>query len=210
MEEVVSESKNQCSSAVNALQVLGAVVAAIIVLSAFVYFACMKTVAVEEGWAVVLIDKPYLFGREGVRPEAIKTGTVTVWKSTKVVSINMGQLQSNFRTDYVRAKDLGREPRSYHGDDFDVSVDIRAQITDPINYAQDSSKDWFVGNMDSTFRDRVVQEYAAYTRAQINDFPSFSKKMNASLLQGFNEELRKAGVPVTVLDVRVKPQPEVL
>lgn len=210
MEEVVSESKKQCLSAVNAMQVLGAVVAAIIVLSAVVYFACMKTVEVKEGWEVVLIDKPYLFGREGIRSETIKSGTITLWKSTKVVSINMGQILNSFRTDYVRAKDLGRDPRSYRADDFDVSVDFRAQISNPITYALDSSKDWFSGNMDSTFRDRVVQEYAAYTRAQINDFPSFSKKMNASLLQGFNEELRKAGVPVTVLDVRVKPQPEML
>lgn len=210
MEEVVSESKNPCLSAQTALKVVGAVVGAVILLCAVLYFACMKTVEVEEGWEVVLIDKPYLFGREGVRPETVKAGTVTVWRSTKVVSINMGQLLSNFTTDYVRAKDLGRDPRSYRGDDFDVSVDIRAQITDPITYAQDSSKDWFSGNMDSTFRDRVVQEYAAYTRAQMNDFPTFSKKMNASLRQGFNEELRKAGVPVAVLDVRVRPQPEML
>lgn len=206
----MSETKNQCSSAENALKVVGGVVAAIIVLCAVIYFTCMKTVEVEEGWVAVLIDKPYMFGQDGVRPEPIKSGTFTVWKSTSVISIKMGQQLTSFRTVHVRAKDLGRDPRAYRGDTFDVTVDIRHQVTDPIALALDSSEHWFKDNIDSSFRDRVAQEYAAYTRAQMNDFPSFSKKMNASLLQDFNEELSKAGIPMRVLDVRVQPQPEML
>lgn len=210
MEEVVSESKNECSSNVNAVKVAGAVVVAFILLCGAVCLAGLKTVDVAEGWEAVLIDKPLLFGKEGVRPETVKTGSITVWHSTSVISVNMGQQQSSFRTINVRAKDLGRNPRSYRGDNFDVTVDFRNQVTDPIALALDSSKHWFNDNIDSNFRDRVAQEYGAYTRAQINDFPTFSKKMNASLFQAFNEELRKAGIPVKVLDVRVQPQPEML
>lgn len=165
-----------------------------------------QTVEVQEGSEAVVIDKPWLFGHEGIREDTIKSGRVTVSASSKVIQINMQPQYAELTAENVRSKDLSSGVGDDRDDTFGAQVNFRYQFTDARAYALRGDPYWFTDRMDFVFRDRVIQEYAGFTRAEINVFSTFSQKINANLINGFNEELRKAGIPVQVLDVRVSPQ----
>lgn len=196
----MSAQSNNCSFGTEILKILAVLSLVMIVLTAVLGF---QTVEVQDGYEVVVIDKPWLFGQEGIREGTFKSGRVTVSASSKVIQINMQPQYAELVAENTRSKDsLDRAH-----DTFAAKVNFRYQFTDAKAYAMRGDPYWFTDRMDFVFRDRVIQEYAGFTRAEINDFMSFSPKINANLVTGFNDELRKAGIPVQVLDVRVSSQP---
>lgn len=175
-----------------------------------IWSACFQWVDVPEGSEAVVIDKPWFFGASGVRESTVKGGQVMVLRSSTVLMINMQPHFADISANNVRAQDLPSNLNCDCSDPFSASVKFSYKFSDARAYALRGDPYWFTDRMDFVFRDRVIQEYAGFTRAEINDFPSFSQKMNANLLSGFNDDLRKAGIPVQILDVRVAPQPRIL
>ena len=164
-----------------------------------------QRVEVKAGHEAVVIDKPWLFGDEGVREGSVKSGHVTVSVRSNVIQLNMQPQYAELTAEDVRSKDLP-EASDSRDDGFAATVKFSYQFADARAYALRGDPYWFTDRMDFVFRDRVIQEYAGFTRAQMNVFPEFSQKINANLVAGFNEDLRKASIPVQVLDVRVSPQ----
>lgn len=174
-----------------------------VVLSGLFYFIGMNTVKIKEGYEAVLIDKPLLFGQAGVRPETVKGGRVTVFWTTEIVEVSVQPTNMNFDVWGVRLADRKRESR-FEDASFTANLSLRYRITDPIAYVSMGIGNWFSSHMLPMFTSRLKTEYAAIKWAEMDNFPAYSIKINAALLAGFNAELKKAGIPVEVVDVVVR------
>jgi len=68
--------------------IVGGVVAFLAVLGFFLtWLLFMHTEVAEPGQELVIVDKPYFFGHEGVRAETVKEGRVLLFRTSTVVPV---------------------------------------------------------------------------------------------------------------------------
>lgn len=103
-------------------------------------------VSPDAGQQAVLIDKPWIFGHGGVRPQPVLPGLSYTWPSTQKIYVNMfpQQYDGNFN-------DL----MSSDGVPLDFHAIIRLQIIDPVSLVQNFGQDWYKNNVEQEFFNRV-------------------------------------------------------
>lgn len=170
-----------------------------------VWLFFMKSVVTEANYESVLIDRPYFFGRQGVRPEPNRSGTRTIeWLTTKDVQVQVSPL-----TIEIPFEDLPTNDNAL----LDFKTSIQVQVTDSVLLISTKGENWYANNLErpliSAFRDITK----ARTMTAILSNPVAAQEMETELLEKINARLKAEKVPVVVLDFNMgqgRPNPEVV
>lgn len=170
-------------------------------------------VSPDQGEAAVIVDKPYLFGHGGIRPDPIPTGRSYTWLSARAIYVNIypQQFDANF-------KDL----MTSDGVPLDFHTTIRLQVTDPVALIRDFGPDWYNQNVEQAFFNRVrdavkkhgMNETAIETTAVDAIDSEVSTELSAYLAQIklpvrlLNVTVGKANPPDAILTQRVQTAQE--
>lgn len=125
-----------------------------LVIIAFVWWLIpMSFVQVEAGFSGVAVDKPYMFGKSGVRKETLEPGRHLEWNSTKVIQVPSTPM---------------RQPTVI--DDFvtidNYRVDFKTNVTFVITDPADVIKNWTL----EFWSINIAAEYASFVREEVRKY----------------------------------------
>lgn len=181
-----------------------AIATVITLILAYVFFP-WKTVVVESGYVGVYSDKPYIFGKNGIRSnEVMSPGREWAWKSTEIIPVLSVPFKQPVRIDDFATKDN-------YLVDFDSTVSLR--ILD----APSVVSDWRL----SFWSESILAEYNSISRREVAKYSLYELMSNQVALaqldfdvtEKLSAYLKKIGIKVQVENValgRAKPTAEVL
>jgi regulator of protease activity HflC (stomatin/prohibitin superfamily) len=175
------------------------------VIYAFIWATFQYSVITENGYESVIVDRPYFWGHEGVRPETQKSGTRSrEWNTTIAIPVQMTP-----QTIPMQFDDLPTSDNIL----LDFSTSIQVQVTDARKLIQNKGEEWFNNNLrqpwSSSFRDQTK----AHTMTEIMTDPKVAAEMEKNLLVELNDRAKKDGISVIITDFnmgRGRPNEDVL
>lgn len=183
--------------------ILGIVIA-VLGIWAFCFIFLMESVAPDPGTEIVLIDRPFMMGHEGVRPETIKQGREYIWVTTKSYTVQVVPI-----TYHVNFNDLSTKD----GNMLDFETSVQLQITNPIEMVTKFGPDWFKNNVQSQYINIVRDVVKTATMSEILYDSEMSKNVDIAIKEQLEAKMKKDGVPVLVMSTllgRGLPNPDVL
>lgn len=163
----------------------------------------MHTEVVEPGNELVINDKPYFFGHDGVRATPLKEGRVLLFKTSSVTSVNMMPKSVKVAVDDFSSSDKFLL-------DFETIVQFR--VNDSVKLVKDFGPDWFNNNIQSRYL-AIVRE-AVKKKTMIEMLSGVAAaEVDKEVTVALVALVKESGLPITVLDVslgRAKPNAEVL
>lgn len=184
---------------------LGTAVLSVLVILGLIWAFFMYTVTVEPGHEVVLTDKPYFFGHEGLRSEPLKEGRKLLFKTTTAQVVRMTP-----QVVPVPFDDLTTSDRFL----LDFDAVIRYRFTDSVGLVRDFGADrWYVNNIDHQFR-AIVRE-AVKKRALPDMMASVTtaQEVDDEVTRELKQFVADTKLQINILGVslgRAKPNSEVL
>ncbi len=162
------------------------------------YFVMLLTacssIAPDPGQEAVLIDKPILFGSEGVRDDVVHTGRRYVWFTTEHVIVNMLPRQYAVHFDDLMSSD---------GVPLDFDAIIRLQVTDSVRLIKEFGPDWYVSNVEKEFANRVRQAVRKHGMNETAINTTAIDDIDNEVSSSMEEYIRSAKIPVKLIQVTV-------
>lgn len=177
-----------------------AIVAVLLVILGIGYFATHSSVIAQPGEEVVLVDNPYFFGHEGVRPETLKEGRLMVWNTTKSYHVTITP-----ETKHVEFDDLAIKGNYLL--DFDTSINYR--VIDPVGLIKNFRAQWFENN--------VARQYSQIVRNAVKDKDisdmmsnnTVTDALDLQVTQEIRDLVKEAKLPIEIIGISLgKAQPE--
>lgn len=170
-----------------------------------IWMFAMRTETVEPGHELVIVDKPYFVGNEGVRDETLKEGRILLWRTSDVVPIRMTPQALQIKFEDLVSKD------SYL---LDFETTIQYQIIDSRRIVKDfGATDWFINNMQRQYMEFVRAAVKKETMANMMSDNATADRVDAEVTTAVMKLVEDAKLPIRVLGVslgRAKPNPNVL
>lgn len=164
-----------------------------------------NAVSVDPGTESVLVDKPYLFGHGGVRPDPVKEGRIITWASTSDINIVMTPLTVHVAFDDFSSKDNILL-------DFDTALQYR--VIDSVKLVEKYGADaWFKNNVQSQYASIVREAVKGQTMGDMMSSPSTATTVDKEVTDAIRALVKDRGLPVEILDVtlgRARPNEDVL
>lgn len=185
-------------------KVIGSLVLAVIAFFLVAWLLFMHSVTVQPGEHVVLVDRPYLVGHEGIRKEALTEGRAILWNTTVDYPVTVVPESINVSFDDFTSSDNIM---------LDFESTIQYRITDPVRLIDKFGQEWFKNN--------VKNQYTAIVRDQIKE-NSMSDMMSNVTVAGdvdknvtnqLRDLVKENNLPVEIINIslgRAKPNPQVL
>lgn len=170
-----------------------AALAALFVVAQVVIWVFFKhSIIAENGQEVVLVDRPYFWGAEGVRPYTLKSGSRSVeWLTTVGIPVNVLPERIELPFEDLPTKD------NYL---LDYTTSIQVRVTDARQLIQTKGEKWFDNNLmapwQSTFRDLAK----SYTMSQLLSDATVAADIEKALLQTLNDRAKADGLNVIITD----------
>lgn len=186
------------------MKVLGISLASLVVITLITWLCFFKSVVVEPGHEVVLVDQPYFFGHEGVREKPVKEGRVYVFSSTKDIPVSVvPESISVAFNDFTSSDNILL--------DFESTVQTRI-INSPVLVSNFGSE-WFKNNIKSQYTALVRNEVKSYSMTDMMSNKDVADKIDDYLTKNIRELVKERGIPVEVVSIslgRAKPNEDVL
>lgn len=183
----------------------GLLLGAICILVALVtYMGFTHSVTVTPGNEVVLIDQPYFFGHEGVRPLTLKSGRELVWDTTKTEEVAVVPQSITVNFDDISSKDNIL---------LDFSTTVQYQIIDPAALLTNYGSGWFDNNVRNQYSMIVRQAVKAQEMGKLMSDPATATSVDQTVTDQVRVAISAAKLPIRILDVtlgRAKPNDNVL
>ncbi|QWT21900.1 SPFH domain-containing protein [Bacillus sp. NP157] len=166
--------------------------------------AC-HSVSVDPGTESVLVDKPYLFGHGGVRPEPVKEGRIITWASTSDINVVMTP-----QTVHVVFDDFSSKDNILL--DFDTALQFR--VTDSVKLVEQyGAMGWFKNNIQSQYASIVREAVKGQTMSDMMSSPTTAAEVDKEVTTAIRGLVKDRGLPIEILDVtlgRARPNENVL
>lgn len=186
------------------MKVLGGFLVGLVVIALLTWLFFFKSVVVEPGHEVVLVDQPYFFGHEGVRPEPVKEGRVYVFSSTKDIPVSVvPQSISVAFNDFTSSDNILL--------DFESTVQTRI-INSPVLVSKFGSE-WFNNNIKSQYTALVRNEVKSHSMSDMMSSRDVANKVDDYLTESIRKLVKDNDIPVEVISIslgRAKPNEDVL
>lgn len=184
--------------------IIGALASIPVVIALAVYTIFMTSVTVEPGTEVVLVDRPWFFGHEGVRPEPLREGRKLIFRSTdyKVVRVTPYAIPSNF-------DDLASSDNVL----LDFQSTTIVQVTDSVQLVQKFGDKWYENNLDSPYRSVVRDAVKAHSMSATMSSVATAQNMDVEITKTLMKLVEEKKIPVRIVEHslgRAKPNTEVL
>lgn len=169
-----------------------------------VLFVCVSMVACSEaapdaGHEVVVVEKPWVFGDGGIRPESVKTGRQYFAPSSEMLDVNMQPRQQQFTFDDLFTSD---------GVPLDFHVSVQYQITDAVKLAKDFGADdtaqgmgFFLRVLDRPFQSLVRDAVKKHGLNEMAIIVTAANEVDAEVTSRFAEVIKATGVPIRLQSV---------
>lgn len=199
----------QKQTEVSQVKVIAAIVGVLFILGIVGFFLTwvlfMHTKTVDPGHELVIVDKPYFFGHEGVRDETIKDGRVLLFRTSTVVPVRM--TPSSVR---VVFDDLSSADNIL----LDFESTIQYRFTNSVSLVKNFGVDgWFKNNVERQYmaivRDAVKKKSMSQMMSDVQTTNDVDNEITAEL----QKLVTKSKLPLEILGVslgRAKPNASVL
>lgn len=185
------------------LFIFSIVIGIIAVLTLWLAFP-WKTVVVDPGYLGVYSDKPYVFGKNGVRrDEVMQPGRKWVWKSTEIISVISVPYKQDQRIDDFSTRDN-------YLVDFDSTVSLR--IVDAPAIVSDWRLTFWSETLRAEYNSIVRREVSKYSLYELMSSVEKLAELDNSITEKMRAYVASIKIPVVVENValgRAKPTAEV-
>ena len=160
----------------------------------FLFFIAFNRVSPGAGEEAVLIKKPMVFGRGGVHPVPVKTGSQWVAATTHAVIVPIVPHSFSEHFDDLMTSD---------GVPLGFDATIRIKVTNSVKLIADFGKNWYENNVGQQFRNLVRQSVRNYglneTAINSNAIEAIDKEIFDKLHHYINE----ADLPLELISLTV-------
>lgn len=171
-------------------------------------FTSCTSVSVNPGEVAVLVDKPWLFGKGGIRSEVWGTGLQYTWPSTNAIIYKTIPITFEEHFENIVTKDNNPITFSCY-----IKISVKA---DSAWYLQDKfSEDWYKQNISPRFRTKVRDKACMFEMFQLTSQREIVTKIEKELEAEMSNYVKQIKMPL-LSDAfecnvgSVQPQPEVL
>ena len=169
-------------------------------------FTSCTSVDPNSGEVAVLVDKPWLFGKGGVRPEIWGTGRQYTWPSTDYIIYKTAPVTYEEHFENVVTKD---------NNPINFSAYIKIEVKGDSAWYLHSKflEEWYKNNISPRFRTMVRDNASPYEMFQLTSQREILVKIEQKLKDDMIVYCNTIRIPVVVSEVNVgsvQPQPEVL
>jgi regulator of protease activity HflC (stomatin/prohibitin superfamily) len=164
----------------------------------------MTTITVEPGHEQVIVDKPYFFGHEGVRPEPMKEGRILIFKTTTAYDVNMMPQSAHVAFDDFSSQDNILL-------DFETTIQFR--YTSSVALISKFGEQWFANNVSRQYGAIVREAVKKRTMAEIMSSPTAAAEVDTEVTAALIAHVKNIGLPLEIMGVslgRAKPNADVL
>lgn len=175
-----------------------------IVISVLTWLFLMHTEVVEPGHELVVNDKPYFFGHEGVRDESVKEGRALLFISSSAVPVRMTPQSIPVKFDDFSSRDNILL-------DFESTIQFR--VKDSVTLVKSFGIDWFANNVQQQYVSVVREALKKKTMTEMMSDVNAAKSIDDEVTAALQKIVDEAKLPIVILGVslgRVKPNDNVL
>lgn len=169
-----------------------------------VWLFFMHTEVVEPGTELVINDKPYFFGHEGVRPEPIREGRKLLFITSSATQVVKTPLSEQIAFDDYSSRDNIL---------LDFHTTIQYRVTDSVTLVRDFGADWLKNNVLLQYASIVREEVKKHTMTDMMSDPNTATTIDRVVTDQLKQLVRDSKLPIEVLNVslgRAKPNSNVL
>jgi len=162
------------------------------------------TETVDPGHELVLVDRPYFFGHEGVRDKTVKEGRVFLWSSTQAIDAMVAPQSREVAFDDIASKDNIL---------LDFSTTVQYEITDPVKLVRMFGTKWFENNLLAQYSTIVRQAVKARTMGELMSDATTTAVVDQYITEQTIALVDANQLPIRILNItlgRAKPNDEVL
>jgi len=175
-----------------------------LIISIMVWALFMHTETVEPGHNLVVVDKPYMWGHEGVQPKPITEGRVLLWRSSSVYDVVMTP-----QAEHVKFDDFSS------GDNIllDFESTIQYQVTNAVDLVSHFGDKWFANDVNRQYAAIVREALKKKTMTQMMSDAVAAQDVDNEVTGALQRLVQDQKLPVRILGVslgRAKPNENVL
>lgn len=199
-------SSDKSSAIVRIALIASAVLTTVtLVVFAIMWLFFMHSEVVEPGHELVVNDKPYLFGHDGVREKPIREGRVWLFFTSSAEPVRMTPQATTIGIDDFSSKNNIL---------LDFETTIQWRVSDSVVLVKNFGvKDWFNNNLKNQYlaivRDAVKKRTMEEMMSDSNTAAQVDDEVTAAVRKLVTDEK----LPIVILNVslgRAKPNPNVL
>lgn len=165
-----------------------------VILALFVFIFLIRAAAPDAGHEMVLVNKPILFGREGVSPKPVTTGREYVWWTTQRIDVYVQPYQYKIHFDDLMSSD---------GVPLDFDSVIRLKVTDSVDLIKNFGPEWYNNNVLAEFMNRVRQAVRKHGMNETAISTKAIDEIDAEVSAAMREYLKDAKLPVQMIQVTI-------
>lgn len=174
-------------------------------LAIFTWMFFMHSETVEPGHELVVIDKPYFFGHDGVRADPVKDGRILLFRTSTVRDISVTPFNVNVGFD-----DLSTKDNSF----LDFGSAIQMKVLDSVKLVKNFNVDaWFASTIEQQYRQVVRDVVKTKTMTEIMSDPVAAKEIDDKVTAELIRLVKESGLPMQVIGVtlgRARPNASVV
>lgn len=202
----MSRNHNEPMSTAKLLSILGGVIAGLAIfigISVWAFF--MHTEVVEPGHQLVINDKPYFYGHDGVRPEPITEGRILLFNTSSAEVVRMTPQSTTIVIDDFSSKNNIL---------LDFGTTVQWRVANSVTLVKNFGvKDWFNNNLHNQYLAIVRDAVKKRTMEEMMSDPTAAAEVDNEVTAGVRKLVADEKLPVVILNVslgRAKPNPNVL
>jgi regulator of protease activity HflC (stomatin/prohibitin superfamily) len=168
----------------------------------FLLLAC-DSVAPSPGEEIVLVKKPYIFGRGGIEPQPVRAGRVFIAPSTDEIAVNV--YPTTIKEAFTDLMSSDQQPL-----DFDTAIQV--QVTSSVDLVRNFGLEWYQNKVAPQYRSIVRQSVRRRTMTEMTLNPAAIEATDREVFDVLSRYMREQKLPVRLIDVtlgRANPPEEI-
>lgn len=159
---------------------------------------CVKGIGTDPGMETVLVDKPWIFGHGGVRPETQKPGLGWYFWSTTGYHVPTYEFKIDEPFD-----DLPTQKQSL----IDFNSYLKIEILDPVKlvkdfrYIDDGQNLWYTSSIKEQYRTIVRNVARGYTMEDMLTNSQVVQQMETEIRNNMDALIKDIGIPIKLKDL---------
>lgn len=166
----------------------------IAILSPVVFCSVTTKANPDAGFEVVLVDKPFFFGKGGVQPEPVKTGSEWTWRSTNHIHVDMRPVQFKIHLDGFMSKD---------GVPLDFDAVVRFRVTDSVSLISKFGEGWYENNVENEVINRVRNAVRKHKMNEITINTTAIGAIDEEVTNGLVSYIKETELPIELIHFTV-------
>lgn len=176
---------------------------AVIAILLFFIFFPLRYIVVPVGFKGVVVDAPYIFGKDQVRKEVASPGRYLEWKTTTIKLVASTPIRQDVFLDDLTTSDNNR---------VDYNAAITFTIEDPVDVIENWTMEFWSKNVNAEFISMVRAKVKPYTLNILMGTPDVAEKLDKEITAELIKFIADRGLKIKIHGValgQARPNREV-